>query len=255
VDRNEAKLLLQACRPDGQDDALPAFGEALALVERDPELKAWWEAQRAFDRAVSAKLQGVPLPSDLRATILAGRKIEQMTPRYRLPVWLAAAAVMMLCLGLAFYFKNGSQLAGGETHAQGFPALASHDYQKGSIAFLEDDGTPLGLLSHDHGQVTEWLKQQHSPLGTIPARMESLPSLGCQTFAVQGHTVSLICFTMTGGGVCHLFTIDKQALADPPGTAPAFSHVGSWATATWSDAGHTYMLATQADPDMLRHLL
>jgi len=255
VDRNEAKLLLQACRPDGQDDALPAFAEALALVERDPELKAWWEAQRAFDRAVSAKLRDVPIPADLRDTILAGRKIEQMTPRFRLPYWLAAAAMIALCIGLGFHYGNGTTPARAISIAQAVPALASHDYAAGSIAFLEDDTTPLGMLSPDHEKVVAWLKQQHSPLGAIPNKMESLPSVGCQTFHVRGHAVSLICFTMTGGGVCHLFTIEKQALADPPGASPSFGREGSWTTASWSDAEHTYMLATQADPDTLRHLL
>jgi len=249
VDKNEAKLVLQACRPDGQDDALPAFAEALALVERDPELKAWWEAQRAFDRAISAKLRDVAIPSDLRDTILASRKIEQMTPRFRLPYGFAVAAMIMICLGLGLYVSRPVNRTSPQVQ------IVSHDYAKGSIAFLEDDSTPLGMLSPDHEKVVAWLKQQHSPLGTIPTKMENLPSVGCQTFHVQGHTVSLICFTMSGGGVCHLFTIEKRALADPPGTSPSFGREGSWTTASWSDANHTYMLAAQADPDTLRHLL
>ena len=47
MDNPEAKLMLQARRPNGRDDAQSAFAEALALVESDPELKAWWEAQQA----------------------------------------------------------------------------------------------------------------------------------------------------------------------------------------------------------------
>ena len=258
MDRNEAKLVLQACRPNGEDDALPVFTEALAQIEQDPELKAWWEAQQAFDRKVAAKVAGLPVPSGLRATIVAGRKIEQLTPRFHLPNWLATAAVVMIFAGVGFHFWNGhssgiaseSNLATSVSHAMG-----RQHYAEASLAFLGDNGPSLGMMSPDHDQVSAWLKQQNSPVGTIPTKMGSLPSVGCQTFAVQGHTVSLICFSLAGGGIAHLFIVDRGALANPPGPSPEFSKSGSWSTASWSDEGHSYLLATQADSDQLKRLL
>lgn len=248
MDRNEAKLLLQACRPNGEDAASPVFAEALALAVRDPELKAWWEAQQAFDRKISAKLKEVPVPADLRATILAGRKIEQLTPHYRLPYWLAAAAiVMVLCVAGSLAFHTGQQRP---------PTMAKAGYDEAALAFLGNDAPSLGTLSADHGQVEAWLSQHNSPVGTIPANMGSMPSVGCQTFAVQGHTVSLICFSMAGGGVAHLFVVDQKALTDPPGmSGPEYKQFGSWATASWSDGTKSYLLATRAGPDMLQRLL
>jgi len=257
MDRNEAKLILQACRPNGQDDSLPAFAEALAMAERDPELKAWWEAQRAFDRAISSKLSGIPVPADLRATIMAGRKIEQMTPRYRLPYWLAAAAVVVLCVGLAPRYWPGTtetkvtSLAAADTT----PSLVNHDYEKGVFDYLDSDAMSLAMLSPDHDKVAAWLKQRSSPTGNIPGKMVSLPSAGCQTFAVHGHTVSLICFALADGGYAHLFIVEKNALSDPPGNSPEFRKNGEWNLATWSDEGHSYMLATEDTADQLKQLL
>jgi len=264
MDKNEAKLLLQACRPNGQDDSLPAFAEALALVERDPELKAWWEARKAFDRAIASKLQGVAVPADLRATIMAGRRIEQMTPRYRLPYWLAAAAVVVLGIGLApRYWPSTTKVASLPTaHVAPAPqplpdghALANHDYEKGVFDYLDSDAMSLAMTSPDHDLVAAWLKQRHSPTGNIPGKMVSLPSAGCQTFAVHGHTVSLICFSLADGGYAHLFIVDKGALSDPPGNSPEFQKNGEWFTATWSDDGHSYMLATEDSADQLKRLL
>jgi hypothetical protein len=260
MDRDEAKLILQACRPNGQDDALPAFAEALALVEHDPELKAWWESQRAFDRAISAKLKEVAIPADLHATIMAGRKIEQMTPRFQLPLWLAAAAMVMLCLGLSLYFKGGSHsgVASSDVHLEqsaGPVSVANHDYEKGVFDYLDSDAMSLAMSSPDHDKVAAWLKQRNSPTGNIPGKMVSLPSAGCQTFAVHGHTVSLICFALADGGYAHLFIVDKSALNDPPGNSPEFHKNGEWYLATWSDDGHSYMLATEDGPAQLKQLL
>jgi hypothetical protein len=253
VDRNEAKLLLQACRPDGQDDDLPVFAEALALVERDPELKAWWEARRKFDRAVFAQVRQVKPPADLRATILAGRKIEQMTPRYHLPYWLAAAAIIAICAGLGAL----TMISGSKTVAVQVPAgsMGNQDFQSGVEAFLEDDNSSIAMMSRNHDRVAAWLQEQHSPLGKIPTKMENMPTIGCQTFMVHGHPVSLICFTLSSGEVAHLFMVEKQALADPPGSSPSFLQAGAWSLANWSDGVHTYMLATKAGEDRLKQLL
>jgi hypothetical protein len=247
MDKQEARLVLQACRPNGEDAALPVFAEALALVERDPELAAWWQAQQAFDRKFAAKLQEIPLPPDLRATILAGRKIEQMTARSYLPQWLAIAA-MFLVVGLI-----GGLFFPSRTHEAG--PLAAAGYDESALAFLGNDAPSLGMMSSDHEQVLAWLKQQNAPVGSIPAKMETLPSVGCQTFAVHGHSVSLICFTMAGGRLAHLFVIERPALSDPPGRSPEFGQNGAWSTASWSDDAHSYLLATQDKPEALKQLL
>jgi hypothetical protein len=101
-----------------------------------------------------------------------------------------------------------------------------------------------------------WLKKQNAPTGDLPAKMSTLPSVGCQKFVVQGHNASLICFVLAGGKLVHLFVVDQTALSDPPSsTAPEFKQVQGWSTASWSDGQMSYLLATQAGSDALRQLL
>jgi len=247
MDKNEAKLLLQAYRPNGQDAGHPFFAEALACVEADPELKIWWEAQQNFDRKVSAKLQAVPVPDHLRTTLLASHKIEHFAPRFRLPHWLAAAAVV------AFLFVVGLHPWSNRLPLAAIP-IASHEYNASILHFLNDD-PGLGLMASDHAKVVDWLQQRHAPTGSIPLHMTTMPTLGCQKFALHGHDVSLICFSLAGGEVAHLFIVDEKALVDPPGPSPTFAQMDSWSTASWSDGTKSYLLMTEAGPDTLKHLL
>jgi len=246
MDKQEAKQVLQALRPNDLNTAEPTVIEALVLVESDPELKAWWEAEQSFDLKVAAKLRDVPLPADLRATILAGRKIEQLTPPPRLSYWLAAAAVLAI-LCLAGTFKQISDATG---------PLARTEYAAAVLPLLNHDAPVLGMTSPDRDKLAAWLKARNAPMGGLPVGLTVLPTLGCQKFAVHGHTVSLICFALAGGGIAHLFIVDQQALSDPPGNnAPEFNQVQGWSTAAWSDGRMSYLLATQAGPDALKQLL
>jgi hypothetical protein len=86
--------------------------------------------------------------------------------------------------------------------------------------------------------------------------MATLPSVGCQRFVVQGHLVSLICFTLAEGKLVHRFVINQDALLDPPTrSAPEFREIDGWSTASWSDGRMSYMLVTQAGPNALMQLL
>jgi len=245
MDKQEAKRALEALRPNGLDATQPAFAEALALAERDPELKTWWEARQSFDRKVAAKLGEVPLPADLRATLLAGRKIERFAPQPQphLAFWLAAAAAVAILCMIGPALENTRH-------------ISTAIYDETALGFLGNDAPALAMTSPDHDKIVAWLKDQKAPTGDLPAKMSTLPSVGCQKFVVQGHNVSLICFVMTGGKLVHLFVVDQQALSDPPAVnAPEFKQVQGWSTASWSDGRMSYLLATQADPDSLRQLL
>jgi len=245
MDRHEAKVVLQALRPTDLTTHQPAVIEALVYVESDPELKAWWEAQQSFDLKVAEKLEKVPLPVDLRATILASRKIKQLTPQPHFALWVAAAAmVAFLCLAGTFMQISTTG------------PLAQTDYNATVLPLLNHDAPALAMTSSDHDKIAAWLKERNAPMGTLPAGMTALPTVGCQKFAVHGHTVSLICFVMVGGGLAHLFIVDQEALSDPPGNnSPEFNQVQGWSTAAWSDGRMSYLLATQAGPDALKQLL
>ncbi len=74
MNNQEAKLILQACRPGGQDASDPMFAEALEQVRGDPELQQWFADQCAYDARIGSKLkEAIPIPPDLKASLLAQR--------------------------------------------------------------------------------------------------------------------------------------------------------------------------------------
>jgi len=245
MNRKEAKQVLQALRPDDTNTSEPTVIQALIRVESDPELKTWWEAQQSFDRKVAAKLEEVPVPDDLRATILAARKIRPFTPQPHFSYWLAAAAVVAILCVVGTIMRNSA-----------FGPVDRTEYAAAIFPLINHDTPALAMISPDQDKIMAWLREQRAPTGMLPAKMTALPTIGCQKFTMHGHTVSLICFTLTGGGIAHLFVVDKQALSDPPAdNAPEFNQVEGWSTAAWSDGRMSYVLATQAGPDALKQLL
>jgi hypothetical protein len=245
MDRKEAKLILSALRHGGSEANEPAFAEAVAQAETDPELKAWWQAQQEFDRKIAAKLAEVPVPADLRENILARRKIARFEPRVRYSTWLAAAAVVaFLCVAGTFW-----QVAN-------YGPVDRSDYTDAVVSELGDNGPDLALTSADHQKIIAWLKAHSAPVGDMPPRFDEMPTIGCQKYVIHGHNVSLVCFSIANGGIAHFFMVDKSALNDPPAEHGAeFGNVKGWNVAAWSDSRMTYMVATQASVDTLKQLL
>jgi hypothetical protein len=245
MDKPTAMMILQALRPKDLNSSDPTVIEALVFLETDPELKAWWETQQAFDRRVAAKLKEVRVPEDLRSLILGG---EKSTPVPRQPRFFSllaiAAALAILCV------------AGSLLHTAMFGPLDRTDYVAATLPLLHDDSPTLGMVTPDRDKVRAWLKQRNAPMGTLPPNMANLTTLGCQKYFVHGHSVSLICFSMADGKEAHLFIVDQKALNDPPSKdSPEFDQVQGWSTAAWSDGKMSYLLATTAGPDELKQLL
>ena len=245
MDRKEAQLVLSVLRPGGLEANEPFFAEALALAETDPELKAWWQAQQDFDRKISAKLRDIPVPENLRESILAAPKLVAYPPQWQHRSLLAAAAaVAILCVAGAFWHSPAD-----------FSTLDRSDFAGQAIAELDASGPLLAMQSSDRDKVNDWLKSQNAPVGNMPAKIMALPPVGCQKYDIHGHAVSLVCVELAGGGVAHLFVVDKSALNDPPSTSgPQYSTVNGWNIASWSDDHMTYMVATQSSLNDLQQL-
>lgn len=75
MERDEAKAILELCRPGIADDHRdPLIAEALGLLETDAELKAWFDEQQALDSRIAKTFNEVEPPADLKAGILAGMR-------------------------------------------------------------------------------------------------------------------------------------------------------------------------------------
>jgi len=244
VNNQEAKFILSAYRPGGEDACTTHFAAALEQVSRDPVLAAWFSNQRALDMATSDALCSIPVPDDLRTNILAGAKISRRGLWPLRPVFLAMAATLMLLAGVAGFWMHQSAL---------------DSWQKDALAFLPNLGNGQSHFDHeaiDSRALQQWLQEQHAPAADVmPAALEALPALGCKTISSNGKPVSITCFRMPGGELVHLIVTDASGLKRPLPQQPRFVRQNEWMTASWTQNGQALMLATKASSRELRDLL
>ncbi len=242
----QAKILLSAYRPGGGDASDPAFAEALAQAQRDPQLRAWLEESQRFDQTISEKLRTVAVPANLRATILAGAKMSRPRRWWEgSRVWAMAAALAILASLGALWQRKAAELDGWQTH---------------SLAVLDDivsEKANFDLADPRPPHLMDWLREREAPIpAALPPALAAHPSLGCKNIDSDGRNISLICFDLGNHEAAHLFTTPRKGLRiPPPDKNPAFSRLRNWNLASWSSGGDVHMLATGIDEGRLRALL
>ncbi len=234
MNNGEAKLILQAYRPGGQDANDPRFREALEQARRDPELARWFANEHALDSRISAKLKAsITPPEHLKSQLLAQPKIVRPVVGWRRPaLQLAAAACLALLVTVAALWLRSAR-------SDGFA-----QYRHEMAEFVGKKLDRLDLMSRDVAEVRRWLaqKESHGDL-VLPAGLDGRPSLGCRLLDWKGHKVSLVCFELENRQEAHLLVIDSAAFQDAPPESPAFNQVDEVATVSWSRGGKTYVVA------------
>jgi hypothetical protein len=248
MNRDEAKFLLSACRPGGQDALDPQFREALELLKHDHELTKWFAEEQDLDRRLAKQFCAFPVPPDLQSQLLAARKIIPPPRWWRKPAWLtAAAACITVIVTAALMFLRRPD------------ATQYSDFQAYAAAIAVDRFGGLELMSKDISTVRQWLHDRKAPDDfAVPAGLRDRPSLGCRVLKWNGQTVSFVCFRLQGGQVVHLFVLERGAWSDLPnaGTREVAASGGSASSVCWSDGRCTYVLAsTQQNEKQLKELL
>jgi hypothetical protein len=248
MDNQEAKFILNAYRPDGQDADDPRFAEALAQARRDPLLERWFRESVAFDAAMTEKLCAVVPPPGLRESILAGAKVSRPL-RWSRPAlkWALAAALLVAAIIGSLILRDATrpQLADWQTEALQ------------TVSSLVNGRSKFDAESHSAANLIAWLKTNRAPAAErLPENLEKLQSLGCKTFSWNGLPVSVICFTRHDGGLIHLVTTHASAAAGRTLRAERkLVQQGPWTTATWREGDMIYMLALEGSRDQLRAYL
>lgn len=241
MDREEAKNILQLCRPDNLDDRNdPLIAEALELLRKDAELSAWFKEQQAMDSVISAEFCKIEASAHQQAStlvamkahaaqsiLLQGNVVDQTTDQVEqsLPFpgnnrpgsrpWIAAAAALAVA---------GAFLAVPRQTPQ--PQLVSNDTTAAErtiatagvpnvIHFLAEQIRNFNLSRFDKraDEVSE-LQSHLAGMGMptpahIPEQLEALKTLGCITFDYNGVNLSMICFK--NGRAYHLITAEKAS--------------------------------------------
>jgi hypothetical protein len=225
----EAKSILKVYRAGGQDAGDPLFAAALEQVKNDPELAKWLAEQRSFDAGFISAVQSMPVPRDLKTSLLATRRI---TP---LPLWrpwlarLAAAAVVALTAMGLFSLKRSSA---------GF-----NEYRTEIVEASWDNSPHLEHNSTTLKDAQQWFHQQqaHGDF-TLPTGLGEFQAYGCRVLEWQGEKVSLVCL-LDGMRHLHLFVIDSQAVRNIPSpSVPDFENCAGWKTISWSQCDKLYVL-------------
>jgi hypothetical protein len=237
MNTEEARLILSAYRPGGQDANDPHFQEALELTKHDPDLARWFAEAQVWDARVTATLRpAVTPPADLKSALLAQRKIVRPSPWWRKPAWVATAAAA--CVGLLIMLE--ALFVGSSNHS---PFV---QYRAMMADFVDVRLDRLDLRSHDVEELRRWLAQSGAPADfALPAGLRGRPALGCRLVAWQGHKVALLCFELENREMAHLLVIDRAAFRHPPDAAPEFAKLGELATLAWSQGDKTYVVASR----------
>jgi len=245
MNREEAKFILQAYRPNSEDAHDPQFKEALALAALDPVLGRWFVDEQAMDAAFAAKLRARPMPSDLKSQLLLARATIAQRAWWRRPVWLAAAASVALLLALGGWrFRPG----------RGEARLGEFRVAMGKAAL--DMTGHVEAFGLDAAELKQWLTEHHGhPDFVLPPKLAEHGVMGCKIVEWQGHRVTLLCMKFDGGHA-DIFVADAADLPGASfGSAPRFAADGPLITATWHRDGKIYHLAGTFSADQLKLLL
>jgi hypothetical protein len=254
----EAKLILCACRPSGQDAADPQVREALALAERDPALAEWWERERAFDRAVGGAVRACPVSRGLKAAILAGQTVARPNFRANRAWWIAvAAAVVLMAAAGSLTLRQPKPVA----RVSPGTAPAAKDFEvfrADMLAFL-DRLNRLDYVSKDFAEVKGWLEgKSAADLSRLPDLVSQSVPIGCRITDWNGHKVTLVCFNSQSGGSrykFHLLIAEKDGPQKLSLAERVIATREGWNTAGWEDDRYVYLLATASMEDVMRRLM
>lgn len=223
---DQAKQLLAIYRP-GVDDRDPQFAEALALARQDAALGQWMAEHQAFDSAVRAKLRQATVPIGLKTRILANTKAARSTTWWRIPVWLGAAAALLVVLSV--WWQNGRGDDFGRFRQQ-MVAFVSVDYK-------------LDVQSATLEQALSAFAQAGWPGNfKVPDIIRKLHIEGGCKLHWRDAKVSLVCCETDAETDVWLFVVPNAAFPSPKSEKVA---VAGFPTEAWADAQYTYLLVTE----------
>jgi hypothetical protein len=232
VTQQQAKEILLLYRPGTTDAEDPEVVEALALARHDRELARWFDQQQAFQIAMRAKFRQVKVPEHLRVALLASQKVVPLPVAWwQRPAWLAAAAVILVFLGLAAFWSKPQK---PDTFA---------DYLK-KMVWTAENPYFMDLTNSDMRVLRATLAEKRAPTGyALTPGLQKLPLTGGAALKWRNNTVSMLCFDRGNKQMVFLFVLQRSALKDPPPETPKVVSVDELSTASWSQGELTYVLA------------
>jgi hypothetical protein len=267
MNNQEAKLILSACRPGGEDLDDASMRQALDVAENDPELASWLSREQTFDAIICGKLAAVPVPANLKAEILAAGKVSKTPVFWRDARTLISAAAAVALAAVVVWKQDVKPAASAEALASASPSHFSQvtlgDFRAEmaeSFAQLQSAGFTPDLRTDDEQQITDFLRQRVSmsnapDMDKVVDQFQDVRLFGCRIAEWRGRRVSMICLSRDGEQA-HLFVIQKGALTgDPEVSERSIDNCAGYPVAAWRDLNNAYVLVGHKTTTDLKRFL
>jgi len=224
-------------RPGTADADEPDVIEAMGVARQDPELACWFEQHVAFQKAMRLKFRQIDVPDHLKTALL----VQQPTfrPRIWAPsvVWLAAAAVILLILGIANFWLKPSVPDHFANFRERMVSTALREYR---MDVITNDMLALRQASQVKGAPADY---------EISPGLQKLQLTGGASLTWRNHPVSMVCFDRGNKSMVFLFVMKRTAVKDPPPPEAKVTPVSNLLTASWTRGDNSYLLLGSSEPD------
>lgn len=239
----QAKGILLLYRPGTADAEDPEMIEAVALARQEPELGRWFDQHRSYQAAMRAKFRELEAPEHLKLALLAGQRnilVPSVPAWWRRPVVWAAAAAVMLLLGLALFPRRP-------------PVPDRFVNYRETMVSAAIGGYYMDWQTADMEQLRNSIGSKGAPADyALSPELQQLSLLGGAVLHWRGHPVTMLCFGH-GAARTWLFVVKTSGLPDPPVTGSNASKVSQLFTAGWTRGNETYLLASE-EPDLAKYV-
>jgi hypothetical protein len=250
MDSRQAKEVLTLYRPGNTDAADPQIAEALEVVQRDPELAAWFNQHCAVYNAIRGKLKEIPVPADLKHRILAQHVDHRRIIRLFRPAWLATAAAALIVLTAIFWFMSPNK---ENTFVR---------YRERMARMVQRRIYFTTMVTGDQTQIGEFFRTNGAPVDdALPKALQKLPAEGGAVVPWQNHPIAVLCLdarekSADAKNDLWIFMAKSSDIPKVPHKkATQFEKIGGLMTASWTAGDTVYLLVGRGDERELQKYL
>jgi hypothetical protein len=242
MNRGQAKEILMLYRPGTADADDPEIQQAMKVARQDPELKLWFENHCQFQQNIRSKLRAIEVPEHSKLALLAGRKIVPLPPWWQKPVWLAAAACIVLMLTLVPLLPQPTTPDRFTNYRDMMVSIALRNYR---MDWETNSMAGLRQLIASRGAPADY---------DLPQGLEKLKLTGGAALSWRSNPVSMVCFDEGNKKMLFLFVMRNAGVKGAPLTPdPQLVKVSSYLTASWRNGNKTYVLVGPDEPEFQKY--